>query len=258
MKDFDSYLKKNGYCFKSATWPNNGHHAPPGVYKMTEECFTLATTGVLPGTDFHKKLTKAKELVAEGEFDKALKLKEQLSRTKVSLDRDSGWQDNSKMRAIRQKLIKGAIAAIRVSEMDRRRFKAYKSMLKKFESEKKPGNKTLCSFMERCPVSFWNGRKGSDELKTACNAAAEKYVAYMREKKKLKSSTLRKCIKQWNGLEITKTLMVEYDEKAQRSLSKITSMDDGYFKKRELQIFIEKWKFGKAVETARKALKKQA
>jgi len=221
---------------------------------MTEECFQLATTGMLPGSDLFEKLAEAKTLAKTGEFDKAAALKYELTKGSVTLPEASGWNDSKEALAMRRELLKNALASIDTSPATRRRYGMYKRCVALIKSNKKPSDNALLAFIQQCPPSFWNGKKENEIIFSACNSATRNHIAELREQKQLSVSVYKKYIPLWNGLEVREELLKEYDAEAHKRLQKVLAMQDGYFKQNALRSFIRQWQVGGAVETARTAL----
>lgn len=66
FKDFVRKMNEGSYYFKARTWPGVGHGASPGSARMTEECFNLSTTGMLPEPllEFTTEIRKIEEDLA--------------------------------------------------------------------------------------------------------------------------------------------------------------------------------------------------
>jgi poly(3-hydroxybutyrate) depolymerase len=253
-KLFRDTIAEQQFFYKGGIWPKVGHRDCPGVWKMTEECFQLATKGMLPGSDLAKKLVEAKRLAEAGEFDAAQRLKTALSRGSVKLPEDSGWHDSKEALAIRKELVTAALAEIDTSAAARRRFSLYKQCVEHLKSDKKPEEKVLLAFMRQCPPVYWQGKPDSKLVTTACNTAAASYIVRLREEKKLTLRAYQMFIPLWDGLEVRDELLKEYDKAASKELDRLLAMRDGAIKQGRLRTFVRKWKVGGAVDKARTAL----
>lgn len=254
-KRFEKELEKKEFFYRGNTWTNVGHTASKGVWEMTEECFQLATTGILPGSDLAVKLAEAERLAGAGEFDKAQQLKNELTAGSVALSEDSGWHESKEVIAIRRDLVNSALAGIDTSPAVRRRFDLYKRCVQLLKSGDKPDADALLSFMRQCAPSYWRGKEDEKLVFEACEAAATSHVAKLREQKQLNMQAYQNLINLFDGLAVGAELMGEYNAEASKSLEKVLAMKDGPFKQRALQAFIQQWRFGEAVSKARAELK---
>jgi predicted esterase len=256
-KRFEDAIAKKEFFYRSAVWTNAGHSASKGVHEMTEECFSLATQGMLPGSALAAQLQEAHALAIEGKFDEAQKLKDELSRGNIALPEGSGWRDNKESLAARKQLVTEALAQVDTSPAARQRFSLYARCVQLLQSPEKPNEDALLAFMQQCPPSYWTGRKDSSTVFEACNGAAASHVARLREQKKLTIPVYLSLLQAWDGLEIAKELLQEYDSEAARQLDKVLAMQKGPFRKNALVSFVRQWQVGKAVERARAELAPQ-
>jgi predicted esterase len=70
-KAFERKIADAGFCFAAKYWPGVGHGASPGVAKMTDECYRLATT-VVPSHE--KSMAMARDLIRAGKKKEAAAL----------------------------------------------------------------------------------------------------------------------------------------------------------------------------------------
>ncbi|OVE74189.1 hypothetical protein BVX94_01185 [bacterium B17] len=256
-KRFRDIIAEKGFFYKGATWPNVGHRDSPGVWKMTEECWQLATTGMLKSSTVGAKLKEAKKLAEEGEFAKAEKIKAELGRSEsLKLPEESGWHDSKEALAIRRKSVALAVAEIDTSRETKQKFTLYKRCLALVRSENKPQDNMMLGFMQKCPPSFWINKEGGKEILAVCNSAAEKYIAALREQNKLTFTFRRKYIEQWDGLQAQKTLLAEYNEASNKQLEQVLAIPSKYKRASSLRSFVRKWQSGEAVDKANAELAK--
>lgn len=259
FREFEKEMTDKNMYFKSATWPDKGHGKGPGVDKMTEDCFLLATEGVTSDKKqlFQTKTKKAEELIQEGKFDEAATIIKEIKSTDFTTVTDEDWKDNPTAAKNRKKLfapiLKKQMALLDISPQARARLKKVKAMIALLEKEKKVDTKVLVKFVLNTPPKYWHKNKGAESLIKACDTACREYVQYLKGKDIFTHQKKSKMIVEWEGLPIRNELYNEFCEDANKELAEIKnkpSRSKGY-QRNKLTLFIRKWKVGEAVEQAK-------
>jgi hypothetical protein len=254
FKRFDAEMEKQGFFYKSAIFEDAGHGASPGIWTMTEECFQLATRGILPDSDLAKKLAEIKVLGETGQFDAADRMKRSVLSASLELPKSSGWRDSKESLDARKELLQVALAETDTSSAARQRYSLYQRCVELLKSANPPDAAALSHFIQQCPPSYWHGRPDSQLVFDACNKAAAAHVESLRTQKRLNMQAYKALIPVYRGLDTGAALLEEYDARAQLALDKILAGPDGVFKQRALKTFVDNWQIGPAVERARSAL----
>lgn len=264
FKEFEQEMKNKKMCFKSAIWPGVGHRKGPGVNKMTEDCFLIATTGMTSDKKklLDSKIREAQSLIQEGKFDEVAPILRELKKTDFTSIEDEEWNDNSTAEKTRKDLVKPIlkeqIALLDISPRARDRWNKLQNMLTEFNNGEAKDNKILVKFVLENPPKYWYNKKGTADLIKACDTACREHVKLLKEKKKFTHRAKSKCIDLWQGLPLRDELYTEYAADAEKEFEKIKNgpkRSKGY-QKNKLTSFIRKWKTGKAVDEAKAILDK--